>query len=96
VRGCIYRRPVGADDTIPIAKCGEPLGDIIGSWLGYLDIDDVRYWDVREAVLSPTPAPSAAPLPSDSRHRDDLRYLLEDNAQLAQEYGGICFRDMCG
>jgi hypothetical protein len=82
VRGQILLRPADATEK----DKGTVLGEITGSWLGYLDIDGVRYWDIRDTPLASQPIPTAEPLMSDSRFRDDLRYLLEGNTELAQEY----------
>ena len=56
--------------------------------MGYIDIDSVRYWDIRDDeqfqkhykpdILDPKP------LPSDSTSREDRRYLIEVDYESAQ------------
>eukprot|EP00824_Muranothrix_gubernata_P022455 TRINITY_DN5435_c0_g1_i2.p2 TRINITY_DN5435_c0_g1~~TRINITY_DN5435_c0_g1_i2.p2 ORF type:complete len:239 (-),score=47.89 TRINITY_DN5435_c0_g1_i2:44-760(-) len=63
----------------------EVLAKISGTWLGWLDIGEERVWDVTRD-LPEVPLPVMNPLPSDSRYREDLRYLAEGDMDLAREY----------
>lgn len=89
----LFSKPKTLSDTVRGQICRvngdgsfEPLADVNGSWLGYLDIGNTRYWDVRDAPLASRPIPADNPLPSDSRFRDDSNYLGQRNYELAQEY----------
>lgn len=60
------------------------LSLIEGTWLGYLDFDGKRYWDVRQChPMSPTPVEN--PLPSDCRFRRDLQHLAKKELAEAQK-----------
>jgi len=60
--------------------------EIKGNYVGFLDFDDVRYWDYREkASLNYPIVPLAAPfLPSDARNRTDAIYLVNNPVEEAQ------------
>ena len=61
-----------------ITQNGRRVCEIKGNYVGYLDFDDVRYWDYREIESLNYPIiPMEAPyLPSDARNRSDAIYLL--------------------
>ena len=65
---------------------GKVVSEINGNYMGYLDFDGVRYWDVREIdkwyfKLKDWEADA---LPSDSSRRSDIVTLKTKNAALAQ------------
>lgn len=53
-----------------------------GTYLGYLEFDNVRYWDAREAHSFPLIVKKI--LPSDSEYRPDLILLKTDQFEEAQ------------
>lgn len=63
-----------------------------GSWMGYLDFDDVRYWDARQLSHAqrqdPKPVSDDRALPSDARFREDLSFLLHGDLARASEWKG--------
>lgn len=67
-------------------KTGKVISKAFGTWIGYLDFDGVRYWDVRQ--IKPATISYYPNLPSDSEIREDLKLLREglvDEAQIAKE-----------
>ena len=67
-------------------KNGKVLSKLFGTWLGYLEFDGIRYWDVRH--IKPSEIKCNPNLPSDSENRKDLKLLREglvDQAQAAKE-----------
>jgi len=80
VCGAILRGPPGGEDD-------EELSSLFGSWLGFVDWDGKRYWDINKHKPEiPTESPN--PLPSDSRFRGDVIELTKgqmDAAQRAKE-----------
>jgi len=64
-----------------IKKDGEKVCTIEGNYMGYIDFDGVRYWDLRDEDALPKHfkpnqlAPNS--LPSDSTHRADRNQLVE-------------------
>jgi len=59
---------------------------ITGTYLGYIDFDGIRYWDIRE--ISPYKMDFVSDLPSSGDNREDLTLLNcgdEDGAQRAKE-----------
>ncbi|KAH7825557.1 putative oxysterol binding protein [Monocercomonoides exilis] len=70
-----------------IASQKTVLSTCFGTWLGFIDWDKKRYWDVR--LMRPiAPTPVENPLPSDCRFRKDLQHLARkelDEAQKAKE-----------
>ena len=71
----------------PPAKRRPPvtvLSTFWGTYLGFLEFDGVRYWDIREMPgEQPVPVPETDALPSDSRFRQDVLAL-----QQALQYRG--------
>lgn len=55
-----------------IEKDGEVVSEIYGNYCGYLNFDDVRYWDARNTLKFPVKHRTTGILPSDSSYRDDL------------------------
>ncbi|KAK4531403.1 hypothetical protein CCYA_CCYA08G2260 [Cyanidiococcus yangmingshanensis] len=52
------------------------LSSFEGTYLGFVDFDGQRYWDIRDmAGETPLPVPSSEALPSDSRYREDALAL---------------------
>ena len=62
---------------------------IEGTYMGYMDFDGERLFDIRQTELDceakPLPLESKNPLclESDSRHRPDLQELLANNTDIA-------------
>lgn len=54
--------------------------------MGFLDFDNVRYWDVREkdTVHFPIAGEDPNPLPSHASHRTDGRYFISRSLEEAQ------------
>ena len=62
------------------------MSTLFGTWIGYLEFDGVRYWDIRH--IKPANIDFIPNLPSDSEVRKDLKLLrdgLVDEAQVAKE-----------
>ena len=72
-----------------IAKDGEVIcSSIYGTYMGYFDVDNKRYFDSREMdnySIIDVPLDHPISLPSDSRRRPDLDELLQGNLEIAQE-----------
>jgi hypothetical protein len=80
-----------------ILKDGEVVCKIFGNYMGYIDIDDKRYWDVRDCCegFEPVPIPQkelsnpdrlgSLPivLPSDATKRIDSLALSQGNVEQA-------------
>lgn len=91
--GNVCRLKVGVKDKLTdylegniTDKNGGVICKVFGSWIGYLDFDGVRYWDVRQ--IKPATIDYKPNLPSDSGNRKDLQFLksgLVDEAQVAKE-----------
>jgi Oxysterol-binding protein len=64
-------------------KNGKVLSKATGTWIGYLDFDKVRYWDVRH--IKPYDINYAPNLPSDSENRKDLQLLRQGDVDQAQQ-----------
>ncbi len=69
--------------TGEIKKRGKTVNRIYGTYLGFLEFDGRRYWDIRDAEMFPIMKPEAI-LPSDARHRPDLCTLLTGDVEAAQ------------
>ena len=76
-----------------IKRGGQTVAKINGNYMGYFDIDGVRYWDIRDKDMFFTPAemrPTNLPgvIPSDSTLRNDSIAMLNrpiEEAQVAKE-----------
>ena len=65
---------------------GQKMSDVYGNYLGFIDFDGKRYWDIREQYIYPVQGkPLEKSLPSDSRKRPDCIELIKGNVELAQE-----------
>ena len=70
-----------------ILKDGKKICTIEGNYMGYIDFDKIRYWDLRDEEQFPKhfkpehPDPDA--LPSDSSHRGDRLLLCEFDYEAA-------------
>jgi len=64
---------------------GKSVSKIHGNYMGYIDFDGVRYYDVREkqAIHFPIFAKGADALPSDSTKRKDTTLLRTGDAEAA-------------
>eukprot|EP00295_Goniomonas_pacifica_P017541 CAMPEP_0175845576 /NCGR_PEP_ID=MMETSP0107_2-20121207/22300_1 /TAXON_ID=195067 ORGANISM="Goniomonas pacifica, Strain CCMP1869" /NCGR_SAMPLE_ID=MMETSP0107_2 /ASSEMBLY_ACC=CAM_ASM_000203 /LENGTH=459 /DNA_ID=CAMNT_0017160147 /DNA_START=42 /DNA_END=1421 /DNA_ORIENTATION=+ len=76
---------VGDIVKAPASEGEEPevVASVEASWLGFVDIDKKRYWDIHSFERHP-PQPAENPLPSDSRFRRDLILLKEGDLEAAQ------------
>lgn len=70
-------------DVRDSSKEGSVLCSVEGSWIGYVDFDQVRFWDIRTAEKMTHYAPSSV-LPSDSRKRGDRNALAANDYTKAQ------------
>ena len=70
----------GEDDA---AK--EEVSQGFGSWLEYLEFDKEKFWQLG-VTSNQIWSSSEDRLPSDSVYRPDLRYLLQDDLENAQNY----------
>ena len=69
-----------------ILQNGKVVSKIFGNYMGFLDFDGERYWDVREQLLMPVhDGHGFRKLPSDSRNRTDLTELKRGDVDRAQE-----------
>jgi hypothetical protein len=63
----------------------KPLAPITGSWLNFVRIGDVTYWEMDK--IRPLPLKfKDPPLPTDWRYREDLIWLRRNNMETAQEW----------
>lgn len=63
---------------------GKVVSKMSGTYLGYIEFDKVRYWDIRD--FKPYQViPCARTLPSDSRYRSDLQTLASGDIPNAQK-----------
>ncbi len=60
------------------------MSKIFGTYLGFVEFDGKRYWDIRDAELYPLIKPATI-LPSDGRCRPDLLFLQESKLDEAQK-----------
>eukprot|EP00802_Teleaulax_amphioxeia_P007212 Tamp_07218.p1 GENE.Tamp_07218~~Tamp_07218.p1 ORF type:complete len:462 (-),score=85.12 Tamp_07218:1145-2530(-) len=61
-----------------------PLASLQGSFLGFLDFDGKRLWDITATATRTDPNFVSAHLPSDSRTREDRNALVTGDEDLAQ------------
>jgi len=68
-----------------IKDINKPLAPITGSWLKFVRIGDVTYWEMDK--IRPLPLKfKESPLPTDWRYREDLIWLRRNNMDTAQEW----------
>ena len=67
------------------AEIIEELGDIEGSWLEKMYINNEKHWEIDE-ILPKRPIPHPNPLHSDPRYREDLIWLRRENEPYAQSW----------
>mmetsp|Transcript_39699 Transcript_39699/g.77698 ORF Transcript_39699/g.77698 Transcript_39699/m.77698 type:complete len:448 (+) Transcript_39699:36-1379(+) len=77
--GCIERY----DPANPEKEGTQVLSNVDGSWVGFVDFDKVRYWDVRTCEKMSMCKPRNL-LPSDSCFRSDSIALAKKDIQAAQ------------
>jgi hypothetical protein len=95
--GKIYRYKQFSSPSKPVSKgdqkkvdvkytdVDEMLGDVSGSWLENLKINDEELWHINK--FFPTwHIPVKAPLPSDYRYREDLIWIKHGNLIIADEW----------
>ena len=58
--------------------------DISGTYMGYIDFDSTRYWDIREQAYIEVSPTDNGRLESDARSRPDLNALAVEEFELAQ------------
>jgi hypothetical protein len=69
-----------------IQQNGKRVARVEGSWLGAIEFDGKRYWDVKnQKVFKPEPAPEAETLPSDCRYREDILLLKKGDPKGAAD-----------
>jgi len=91
IDGVIYYRDPEIDFN-PKTKSSEAINDmeeiswhISGSWIRDWIIDDKKYWNIKQDVITPH-LPVSNPLPSDSRYREDLIWVWRDDLDIAQQW----------
>ena len=67
-----------------IKKNAKSISKLEGEWTNYLKIDGKTYWISSDYDLSPFIIHDFT-LPSDSSHREDLKELINDNADKSQK-----------
>lgn len=79
----LYHRPTDYFEGT-INQKGKSVSKFYGTYCGFINFDDVRYWDGR--YLQGTKIRlDEKPLESDFRNRSDLKKLQEGKLQEAQE-----------
>ena len=65
---------------------GKKICEISGNYMGYLDFDQMRYWDAREKdhVFFPIAGEDQISLPSQASKRTDGRFLISVSLEEAQ------------
>jgi hypothetical protein len=91
MRGEIVRFKNKEDIKKPRAKVSDSdyavLCKVQGSWLSCIEFDGERYWEWNDSKLKIyTPIPVEDPLPSDSRFREDCKYLAKGDLETAGEW----------
>ena len=86
--GVFYQRDptkaAGAPSKVSqIKDMAQELARIEGNWTQTLHIGGAEYWNVAKSAQALS-LPVAAPLPSDSRYREDLVWLKRGNVEYAQ------------
>ena len=82
----VKNKPTDYFDGSIVDSKGGLISRISGTWIGYMDFDGVRYWDVRH--IKPSAIKYGPNLPSDSENRKDLILLRQghlEEAQMAKE-----------
>lgn len=65
----------------------EVLCKVMGSWLSCIEFDGERYWEWNDSKLKIyVPVKVDNPLPSDSRFREDCKYLAQGDLETAGEH----------
>jgi hypothetical protein len=65
-------------------RFGRKVSEVHGNYLGFMDFDGKRYWDMRDQVIYPVKGvPLEEALLSDSRRRPDSQALLAGNVEQA-------------
>ena len=65
-----------------VTEADREVCTVSGTYLGYMDFGEERYWDAR--YIQPFPLRFVPVLPSDSEYREDLVKLREGNEEEAQ------------
>jgi len=90
LRGASTPTDVIRGEIVKDAGTTQKVCQVEGTWLGGLDFDDVRYWDIMKIgpaqKTDATPLPDGQALPSDSRYREDLRFLRENDLDKSSEW----------
>jgi hypothetical protein len=69
-------------------QVGEAVGEIYGTWLGFVEFDGKRFWDWRTHEYPGRAVPIDNPLPSDARYREDLLVLASGKVETAGHWKG--------
>ncbi|OQR85498.1 hypothetical protein THRCLA_10689 [Thraustotheca clavata] len=70
-----------------IMSFGNEACDVSGSWLEDLRFDDAMYWSLhKDSCEAMVRLPDSKVLPSDSRNRQDLKFLAQGDMEEAQEW----------
>jgi hypothetical protein len=63
---------------------GQKVSEVYGNYIGFMDFDGKRYWDLREQVVHQVNGvPLESALPSDSRKRLDSIALISGQVEQA-------------
>lgn len=81
--GNVKKEPTDYVEGFIIEDNKRIVSKLRGTYLGYLEFDCVRYWDVREVNIFPLIIKIS--LPSDSDCRNDLKLLKNEMMDEAQE-----------
>lgn len=84
--GKVKRKPEDCF-TGEITRDGTVVSQVKGSYMGHMDFDDERYWDLRESpFFKLNNKPKDESLLSDTRWREDLSNLANGEVETAQEF----------
>lgn len=91
LRGEIVRFKNKEDIKKPKSKVSESDYEVVckvqGSWLSCIEFDGERFWEWNDSKLKIyTPIPVDDPLPSDSRFREDCKYLAKGDLETAGDW----------
>lgn len=64
---------------------GKKVADVKGSYCGFIDFDGKRYWDARHYEAFELMWPEKNVLPSDWALREDLKLLIQEKLDEAQQ-----------
>mmetsp|Transcript_6523 Transcript_6523/g.10130 ORF Transcript_6523/g.10130 Transcript_6523/m.10130 type:complete len:404 (+) Transcript_6523:107-1318(+) len=85
VRAEIFTYPENCSDPWDDSTTKTPVTIGEGTWLSFLEFNGKRVWDIKEQIKYKAIA-TDSPLPSDSRYRDDLQALQQEDYDGAQRW----------